>query len=161
VLAALVARELGGGRGAQVIAAAAVGFSPHLVGSNGLFQPVSFDLAATMLVLWLALRLALGRGSWLALGVAVGVGLETKYTLAVVLVLLVAGFVAWRRDVLATRGFLFAVLVAGVLMVPNLLWKAGHGWISVHWFLHPPASATSETRLQYSTTCCNSRTTTL
>jgi len=33
-----------------------------------------FDLAAMMLVLWLALRLALGRGSWLALGVAVGVG---------------------------------------------------------------------------------------
>lgn len=149
VLAALVARELGGGRGAQVIAAAAVAFSPRLVSANGLFQPVSFDLAATMLVLWLALRLALGRGSWPALGVAVGVGLETKYTLSVVLVLLVAGFVAWRRDVLATRGFLFAVLVAGALMAPNLLWEAGHGWISVHWFLHPPASATNETRLQY------------
>ena len=60
VLAALVARELGGGRGAQVIAA--VAFSPRLLAANGLFQPVSFDLAATMLVLWLALRLALGRG---------------------------------------------------------------------------------------------------
>jgi Dolichyl-phosphate-mannose-protein mannosyltransferase len=100
-------------------------------------------------VLWLALRLALGRGSWLALGVAVGVGLETKYTLAVAVVLLVAGFAAWRRDVLATRGFAVAVLVAAALMVPNLLWEAGHGWISVHWFLHPPASPTDESRLQY------------
>jgi hypothetical protein len=62
VLAALIARELGGGRRAQVIAAAAVAFSPRLLASNGLFQPVAFDLAATMLVLWLALRLALGRG---------------------------------------------------------------------------------------------------
>ena len=149
VLAALVARELGGGRGAQVIAAAAVAFSPLLLGSNGLFQPVSFDQAMTMLVLWLALRLALGRGSWLALGAAAGIGLETKYTLAVVLILLVAGFAAWRRDVLATRGFLVAVLVAGALMAPNLIWEAGHGWISVHWFLHQPASATGETRLQY------------
>jgi len=149
VLAALVARELGGGRRAQVIAAAAVAFSPILLGPNGLFQPVSFDQTATLLVLLLALRLALGRGSWLALGVAVGVGLETKYTLAVVLVLLVAGFAAWRRDVLTSRGFAFAVLVAGALMVPNLLWEAGHGWVSVHWFLHPPASATSESRPQY------------
>jgi Dolichyl-phosphate-mannose-protein mannosyltransferase len=149
VLAALVARELGGGRLAQTIAAAAVAFSPRLLDANGLFQPVSFDLAMTMLVLWLALRLALGRGSWPALGVAVGVGLETKYTLPVVLILLLAGFAAWRRDVLATRGFLIAVLIAGALMVPNLLWEAGHGWISVHWFLHQPPSATGETRLQY------------
>jgi len=149
LLAALVARELGGGRKAQVLAAALVAFSPILLATNGLFQPVSFDQTATMLVLWLALRLALGRGSWLALGIAVSVGLETKYTLALVLVLLVAGFALWRRDLLASRGLVLAVAIAGVLMVPNLVWEAGHGWISVHWFLHPPGSATDESRPQY------------
>jgi 4-amino-4-deoxy-L-arabinose transferase-like glycosyltransferase len=149
VLAALIALELGGGRRAQVIAAAAVAFSPGLLSANSLFQPVSFDLAATMLVLWLALRLALGRGSWLALGLAVGVGLETKYTLAVVLVLLLASFAVWRRDVLATRGVVLAALVAGALMLPNLLWEAQHGWISVHFYLNPPPSASAETRLTY------------
>ncbi len=149
VLAALVARELGGGGRAQALAAALVAFSPILLATNGLFQPVSFDQTATMLVLWLALRLALGRGSWLALGVAVGVGLETKYTLGVVVVLLIAGFALWRRDVLASRDFPLAILVAALLLVPNLLWEAGHGWISVHWFLHPPGSATDESRPQY------------
>jgi dolichyl-phosphate-mannose-protein mannosyltransferase len=149
LLAALVARELGGGRKAQALAAALVAFSPILLATNGLFQPVSFDQTATMLVLWLALRLALGRGSWVALGVAVGVGLETKYTLAVVLVLLVAAFAIWRRDVLASRGFPLAILIAVVLLLPNLVWEAGHGWISVHWFLHPPGSATDESRPQY------------
>src|SRR5205823_7593536 len=109
VLAVLVVRELGGGRRAQVIAAVAVAFSPLLVATNGLFQPVSFDQAATMLLLWLALRLALGRGSWPLLGIAAGVGLETKYTLAVVLVLLVASFLVWRRDLLRSRGFPLAV----------------------------------------------------
>ena len=149
VLAVLVARELGGGLRAQVLASVLVGFSPLLLSTNGLFQPVSFDQTATMLVLWLALRLALGRGSWLALGVAAGVGLETKYTLAVVLVLLLAGFVAWRRDVLVSRGLGLALLVAGVLLVPNLVWEAGHGWVSVHWFLSPRPSATDETRPKF------------
>ena len=149
LLAALVARELGGDRKAQTLAAALVAFSPILLATNGLFQPVSFDQTATMLVLWLALRLALGRGSWLALGVAVGVGLETKYTLAVVLVLLVAGFAIWRRDVLLSRGLVLAAAVAAVLLAPNLVWEAGHGWISVHWFLHPPGSASDESRPQY------------
>src|SRR5438552_9135998 len=149
VVAALVARELGGGRRAQVIAAVAVAFSPLLVATNGLFQPVSFDQTATMLLLWLALRLALGRGSWLAVGLAAGVGLETKYTLAVVLVLLIACFALWRREVLASRGLPLALLVAGLLLLPNLLWEAGHGWASVHWFLNPPTSATDETRPKY------------
>jgi len=150
VLAALaLARELGGGRRAQVIAAVAVAFSPLLVATNGLFQPVSFDQTATMLLLWFALRLALGRGSWLAVGLVAGVGLETKYTLAVVLVLLLACFAVWRRDALVSRGLPLALLVAGLLMLPNLLWEAGHGWASVHWFLNPPASATDETRPKY------------
>jgi 4-amino-4-deoxy-L-arabinose transferase-like glycosyltransferase len=149
LVAALVARELDGGRRAQVIAAVAVGFSPLLIATNGLFQPVSFDQLATMVVLWLALRLALERGSWPLLGLAAGIGLETKYTLAVPLVLLVATFLVWRRDVLRERGFLIAVAIAAALLVPNLIWEAQHGWTSVHWFLNPPASATDETRPEY------------
>jgi Dolichyl-phosphate-mannose-protein mannosyltransferase len=149
VLAALVARELGGGRRAQTLAAIVVAFSPLLLGTNGLFQPVSFDQTATMLVLWLALRLALGRGSWWQLGVAAGVGLETKYTLAVVLALLIASFAAWRRDVLRSSGFPLAIAVAVALFLPNLVWEAQHGWVSFHWFLNPPPSATDESRPQY------------
>ena len=102
-----------------------------------------------MVVLWLALRLALGRGSWPLLGVAAGIGLETKYTLAVVLVLLIATFLVWRRDVLRSWGFPLAVAIAAALLVPNLVWEAGHGWTSVHWFLNPPPSGSDETRPQF------------
>ena len=133
----------------QALAAVAVGFSPLLVATNGLFQPVSFDQLATMVVLWLALRLALGRGSWWVVGVAAGIGLETKYTLAVVLVLLAVGFLIWNRAVLRSAGCVVALVLAGLLLVPNLLWEAAHGWTSVHFFLNPPPSATQESRPQY------------
>src|SRR6185503_9874024 len=63
VVAALVARELRGGRTAQALATGLVAFSPLLIATNGLFQPVSFDQTATMIVLWLALRVALGRAN--------------------------------------------------------------------------------------------------
>jgi 4-amino-4-deoxy-L-arabinose transferase-like glycosyltransferase len=134
----LVARELGGGAREQAIAAALVGFSPLLIATNGLFQPVSFDQLATMIVLWLALRLALGRGSWPALGVAAGVGFETKHTLAVVLVALLASFAAWRRDVLRPTRLAVPIAMAVALVVPNLVWQAGHDWSSVRWFVDPP-----------------------
>jgi hypothetical protein len=149
VVAALVARELGGGRRAQLLAAVAVGFSPLLVATNGLFQPVSFDQLTTLLFLWLAVRLALGRGSWVAIGVVAGIGLETKYTLAVVLVLALAGFAVFRREVLRPGGLVVALALGVLIMVPNLVWELRHNWVSVHWFVNPPASATDESRPQF------------
>ncbi len=120
IVAALVARDLGANRRAQTFAAIGVAFAPGVLATNDLFQPVAFDQLTTMLVLWLALRLALGRGSWVWLGIAAGVGLETKYTIAVVLVLLIATFAVWRRDVLRSWGFPLAIAIAALLTVPNL-----------------------------------------
>jgi 4-amino-4-deoxy-L-arabinose transferase-like glycosyltransferase len=149
LVGALITRDLGGSRRAQTLAAVVVAFSPGMLGTNLLFQPVALDQLTTIVVLWLALRLALGRGSWPLLGIAAGIGLETKYTLAVVLVLLIATFAVWRRDVLRSWGFPLAMLIAAVLMVPNLAWEAGHGWTSVHFFLNPPPSGSDETRPQF------------
>ena len=119
VVGALVARELGASRRAQTLTAVLIAFCPGMLATNWLFQPVAFDQLTTMVVLWLAVRLALGRGSWLQLGVATGIGLETKYTLAVVLVFLVATFLVWRRDVLSVAGLAQAVAIAVVLLVPT------------------------------------------
>lgn len=149
VVGALIARELGATRRAQTLAAVVVGFTPGMLATNLLFQPVALDQLTTLVVLWLGLRLALGRGSWPLLGVAAGIGLETKYTVAVVLVLLVATFLAWRRDVLRSWGFPLALAIAAALLVPNLVWEAGHGWTSVHFFLNPPPSGSDETRPQF------------
>ena len=145
----LVARDLGATRRAQALAAVLLAFCPGMLATNWLFQPVAFDQLATMVVLWLAVRLAQGRGSWPLLGLAVGVGLETKYTLAVVVVLLVATFLVWRRDALSAAGLTTAVAIAAVLLVPNLVWEAGHGWTSMHFFLDPPPSGSDETRPQF------------
>ena len=146
VLAAMIARELGGGRRAQTLAAVVVGFSPLLVATNNLFQPVSFDQLATMCFLYVALRIALGRGSWVLLGLAMGIGLETKYTLAVVIVVLFAAFLLFRRDALEPRGVAIAGAITVVLMIPNLLWQLDHNWASVRFFVNPPPSATDESR---------------
>ena len=149
IVGAKITAELGGGRRAQTIAAVLIAFSPLMLGTNGLFQPVSFDQLTWLIVFWLAIRLALGRGSWLLLGVAAGIGLETKYSIAIPLVLLTVTFAIWRRDVLRTWRFPAAIAIAVLLLVPNLIWEANHAWVSVHWFLHPPPSGSDETRPQY------------
>jgi 4-amino-4-deoxy-L-arabinose transferase-like glycosyltransferase len=137
VLVAVMARELGGGRWAQLGAAAGWALTTFVVGSGSIFHPTWFDALAWVAFLALAVRV-LGRPDprlWPWLGVAAGIGFEAKYTI----VFLVAAFgigllVSQERRVLLTRGPWLALAVAVVLSVPNLVWQARHGWPSVHFF---------------------------
>jgi len=150
VLSTLMASDLGGGRRAQITAAIVAGLTPFVLAENTLFQPVSFDLLVSALLLWLALRLTLApsRRLWIAIGITVGVGLETKYTVGVLAVALLIGFAVSRRDVLRVPDVALAAAIALALFVPNLIWQAQHDWASIRFFLHPGASATDESRPQ-------------
>ena len=84
ILAALIAREVGGGRFAQ--GAAAVGMMTGVLWlrSASLFQPVVFDQLWWTLALFALLRLCRTKNPrwWLAVGLACGVGLLTKFSIA-------------------------------------------------------------------------------
>ena len=106
VLAALMARELGGGRRAQLLSALAIVISPVFVGGNFIFETVSFDQLVWALLLWLVARVLAGgdRRLWLLAGLVLGIGLETKYTVAGLGVALAAGLLPTpARRQLATR----------------------------------------------------------
>ncbi|HZB72346.1 MAG TPA: glycosyltransferase family 39 protein [Acidimicrobiales bacterium] len=138
VVVALLARELGGGRAAQVLAAILAATSPALLGADALFQTVPFDQLAWAVIALLAVRALRdgSRGRWLALGVAAGVALETKYTVAALLLGLAVGLVvtASGRRHLRTSGPWMAAAVALLLLAPNLWWQTRHGWPSVDFF---------------------------
>ena len=138
VVVALVARELGGGRRSQVLAALLAATCPVLLGADAMFQTVPFDQLLWAVLALLAVR-ALRDGSvrrWLAVGVAAGVALQTKYTVALLLAGLAAGLVVTPggRRHLRTPGPWLAGAVALVLVVPNLWWQVRHGWASVDFF---------------------------
>lgn len=132
VLAGVLAARLGGGRRAQLLAATATLLCPfHLMAQN-LFQTVPFDQ-----LVWLGLAVLLAglvrrgdsRRSWLAFGALAGIGLLTKYTLlafgaATVTALLLT---PWRRELARPWIYVGGALVVAIVL-PNLLWQAGHGW---------------------------------
>jgi len=85
-LAALLARELGGGRYAQLLAAVAVSTGPLFLRAGNLFQPVVLDQLWWTLALFALARLGRDgfRGEarwWLVLGAAGGLGLLTKFSI--------------------------------------------------------------------------------
>lgn len=139
LITALIARELGGGRTARLLAAAGAGTSLVLLGANWLFQTVTFDQVVWLTSLLIVARLLRtgDRRLWIALGVALGIGLETKYTVIGLVLGLVVGIFATplRRDLTTPWPWLGAA-AALLIFLPNLLWQIGNDWPSVQYTLN-------------------------
>lgn len=148
VLVALAARELGGGLRTQLAAALVWALSPYCLGAGSLFHPTWLDLLCWVALLY-AVLIALNRRRprlWLAAGVIAGVGLEAKYTIAFLLGgLLVALLVTDGRLLLRTRWPWLGLVIALLLVLPNLIWEARHGWPSVHFFSSQNAKTADDT----------------
>ena len=112
VVAGLMARELGGGRRAQIVAALAVAVSPVSMIEGHLFQYVSFDFLWGVLAVYFVIRLLKSEDGrwWIAIGAAIGLGLMTRYTIAWLVAGLAVGFlVTPARKLLMSKW-----LIAGV-----------------------------------------------
>ena len=80
VVTGLIARELGGGRFAQALAALAALAAPTFLGTAGVYSMHSFDVLCWAAATWVLLK-ALDDGRtrwWLILGVVLGLGLLNK-----------------------------------------------------------------------------------
>ena len=124
MLAALAARELGGGRWAQIIAALGVLASPLFLRSASLFQPVVLDQLAWTAALVVLIRLcrAPAPARWLGLGAALGLGLLTKFSAAFIgLALFLALLATPRRSWLRTPWPWAAALLALAIGSPSIV----------------------------------------
>ncbi|GAA4840344.1 ArnT family glycosyltransferase [Saccharopolyspora rosea] len=136
VVAALLAREFGGPRRAQVLAAAAYPLSPWIL-LNGhwltaaTMEPLQWSTALWLVARWIRLHRAGIHRDRLLLwaGLVVAVAVQTKFQVVVLCAALLAGVAIAGPRALLTRpalwvGAAFAVLTA----VPTLAWQARHGW---------------------------------
>lgn len=138
VITGLMARELGGGRLAQLTAALTIALSPLPLFQGTEFQYTTFDYLWWVLIAYFTIRLLKSKNPrWcLAIGAAVGIGLLTKYSI----VFLIAGFVggmvlSLARRYLLSGWFWGGIALAILICLPNFLWQIHHGFISYH-FLH-------------------------
>jgi 4-amino-4-deoxy-L-arabinose transferase-like glycosyltransferase len=127
-LVALIAREVGGGPGAQIIAACAA--SGTLVLALGhVLATASVDTPVWLLVILFAFR-ALLRDEprwWLAAGATAGVGLYNKHLVILLLLGLAGGLLlAGPRRVLLSRWLWAGAALAVMIGSPNLIYQVTH-----------------------------------
>ncbi|TLS47689.1 glycosyltransferase family 39 protein [Streptomyces montanus] len=131
VIAALVARELGGRRGAQVLAAAACALAPITLQSGHLFITNSVDVFLAILSCWLLVRWIRLRDDRLLLATAavVAVELQVKYLAVAFWAMVFASALLFGpRELLRRPKLWIGVLLIAAVTAPALIWQAGHDW---------------------------------
>ena len=149
VVTGLMARELSGGRLAQVTAALAVALSPLPLFEGTEFQYSSFDYLWWVLISYFFIRLLNTENPrwWLAIGATVGVGFQTKYTMGFYVAGILGGMLLTRaRRFFLSPWFWGASALAALIFLPNVIWQLRHGFISLHFLQHIHARDVGEGR---------------
>jgi len=136
-LAGWMARRLGGGLGAQVLAALAVMVSGVSLTIYGFFSVNCTGILLWTLATWLLLELCRSRDPrlWLALGGVLGLALLNKHTAVVPVAGVAVATLATplRRDLRTPWPWLGA-LGAALIVAPNLYWQWANDWPSLAFY---------------------------
>jgi hypothetical protein len=157
-LTGAVAGLLGGGRTARLLAALTVGCAPLFLRSHSMLTPAAFAAllwtgCCYVFLQWI--RYLEGRtnqencsrlSQGIMLGLLVGIGLLNKYSFLFLIISLALGCLLTpscrlaaveRSRVQSTRRFLLpAAAVAGLMVLPNLIWQMKHGWPTLEFLSH-------------------------
>ncbi|MGD1090391.1 MAG: glycosyltransferase family 39 protein [Bryobacteraceae bacterium] len=128
-LTALIARELGGKRVAQGLAALAVLVAPGILATQSFFSMNAFEPLFWMGCAWVVIRIV-NTGNqklWIWFGVLAGFGLENKHSMLIFGAGIVVGLILTpQRKVFANPWIWIAGAIALLIFLPNLLWNVQH-----------------------------------
>jgi 4-amino-4-deoxy-L-arabinose transferase-like glycosyltransferase len=134
VLAGLMARDMGGKRNAQLLAAFAVFISPVSLMGGTVIMYFAFDYLWWVLVAFFTVRLLVTEDAryWLGIGAAIGLGMMTKYTMGFWVLGLVLGVLLTdARKYLRSKWLYLGAGLALLIFLPNLIWQVQHDFISL------------------------------
>ena len=137
ILTGLMARQLGGGRAAQLIAAFAA--LPFCIGGGALMQYVSFDYLCWVSAAYFTVKLLTTEDPrwWLAIGASIGFGMQSKYTMGFFAIGIAAAVVLTdARRFLKSKWLWFGVGLSILIFLPNLLWQVKNHFVSLDFLNH-------------------------
>src|ERR1700674_2968936 len=131
ILTAMIARELGGRRFALLLSALAFLVAPVYLSDGSLLTTNCLEPLLWMGGIYFVI-LAIKRDEpryWLWFGLVAGLGLEEKYSIAVLGFGIVVGLLMTeQRRALVSKWFWLGGVPAFLIFLPNLIWNVQHHW---------------------------------
>ena len=131
VLTAMIAREFGGRRYALILSAIAVAVAPMYLSDGSLQSTNCLEPLLWMGCVYFAI-LAINRDNpryWLWFGVVAGIGLEEKYSIAILgFAMLIGLLLTEQRRALADKWIWLGGVAAFLIFLPNIIWNFHNHW---------------------------------
>jgi 4-amino-4-deoxy-L-arabinose transferase-like glycosyltransferase len=130
-LTALIARELGGNRFVQSLAAVATLVAPGILAGDNLLSMNAFEPLFWMGFAWLLIPIVRTGNPklWIWSGILADFGLENKYSMLIFGAGVVFGLLLTpQRRMLLTPWLWIGGAIAFLIFLPNLLWNMQHGF---------------------------------
>ena len=130
IVTALMARELGGGRLAQTLAALGSAVTVVFMATGSLFSMDIFDALWWSLAALVFMRLIRRDDPrlWLLFGLVAGIGVTTKVTMLFFGFALTVGLALSARQQFRSRWLYLGGLIAALCLLPYVIWNAVNGW---------------------------------
>jgi 4-amino-4-deoxy-L-arabinose transferase-like glycosyltransferase len=129
LLTGIIARDLGGNRFAQVLAALAVFVAPGFLAIDNLLSMNSFEALLWTGCAYLLVRIIKTENQrlWVWFGLLVGIGLENKHSMLIWGASIAAGLLLTpQRKFFRAPWIWLAGLIAFLIFLPNLIWNYQH-----------------------------------
>ena len=129
ILTGMIARDLGGGRFAQGLAALCILLAPGMMALDHFLTMNAFEPLFWMGCAWLVIRMIQTGNDklWIWFGLLAGVGLENKHSMLIFGFALVAGLLLTaERRIFQSRWLWAGGAIAFLIFLPNLLWNIQH-----------------------------------
>ncbi|HKW05603.1 MAG TPA: glycosyltransferase family 39 protein [Nitrososphaerales archaeon] len=137
-VAGLIAKELGGGRKAQLLAAVSTLLSLIFLAGGSIFTPDPFDQLWWSIFGYIVVRLVKRKEPklWIVAGLVVGIGLLTKLTIFFFVATLLLSILAIpnSRIILKSKWIVFGGLLSIAFVIPMIYWNLLNGWPMVHFY---------------------------
>lgn len=131
LMTARIARELGGGKTAQALAALMIPCSSIFLALFSFLSMNAFEILLWTVAAFVLIRLLNGADPkyWLLFGLIAGIGLQTKISMLVFGFSIVVGLLLTRnRKLLASQWPYIGGAIAFVIFLPFVIWQIVNGW---------------------------------
>lgn len=134
IIGGLLAREFGGSRRAQLLAAIGTGTMPAVLASGHVANTTPYMILACAALSLVVARI--GRTGdprwWVPGGALAGIGAEDNHLAGLLAAALVIGIVvSGGRALVLNRWFAVGAAVMIALLIPDIWWQAQHGWATL------------------------------
>jgi hypothetical protein len=133
----ILAREIGGGKFAQILAACAMAASPTIITFGQFYSMNAFEPLLAVLLMLFAVRMIKENNPkrWIVLGIIMGLGMMNKHTFGVFIIAIILSLIlAGKWKLIFNKWFFVGSIIALIIFTPNIIWQIINNYPSLEFY---------------------------